>query len=215
MDLLSTVSENCQNIPPPPEKISSDAHKAWLQMVKKRFADKQGDPRPQKPQDVEPSSNEATEGAELHWRWRQLRKGNTTPRDSIKDACPFHREDSRTDAKALQSPGWRPNIGPAPKLQGSSANCSPNAGEISLGEAVSEQVADNRRDWNLIQDKMTYHTNIDESIVSSRRSLGSGLSKSLSAHSFSGSTMASLTAPVHSVRVRRDAATTSRRPRWK
>lgn len=199
-ELLAPVSENCENRPPPPPKIDSEAREAWLDTVKRRVEAKYERTAPRYP----PSSSansvsggcSSVNGGECsaasatskdvmsprtHWTWRQLRKGHS-PRDPIKDSCPFQRDDSNGNGvKSVQMP---PSGRSPPRLQGNfvsvdgadgpeaspplegllPADCPAILGPASrtgvAGEqrdrgalVQAEQVAESRRDWRYSQVK--------------------------------------------------------------
>jgi len=229
-ELLAPVSENCENRPPPPPKIDSEAREAWLDTVKRRIEAKYERTAPRYPPSSSANSvsgyssvnggefsatsvNSEEMSPRMHWQWRQLRKGQDTPRDQIKDSCPFPRDDSNGHgAKSIQMP---PHGRAPPQLQGTVVTVD---GEKRNGDVMihAEQVAEARRDWRYSQVKAgTWDCDgsFDSYMHSNDDSLGGGpyMTRSASARSFSASTVSSATQKVHSVHARPG----SFRPRWK
>jgi hypothetical protein len=163
-----------------------------------------------------PSSVSSIAGADdpqLHWQWRQMRKANLVASDSVKDSCPYSRIDSGgSGAKSLQALVRRNDLSPPANLQGSGASI--HNGEQYLPRESAEKVYENRRDWQLTQDKFRNAILDDSRGNTSARSL---LSKSASDKCFSGSTVSSATNPVHSIRARPvgGGGRTKPQPRWK
>lgn len=217
-ELMATISENCENRPPLPDKVDSNARQAWLDLVKQRLVAKY-EKTPERKSTPSKTYSPATPSSissvgvngddpQLHWTWRQMRKGNSTPSDSVKDSCPYSRIDSGVGTKTLQTLSRRNDLSPPSNL-GASANRHSQNGDQYLSREAAEKVSENRRDWQLSQDKFS-NAIMDDSITTSPRSL---LSKSASDKCFSGSTVASVTNPVHSVKQR--ASNGARKPRWK
>jgi len=160
-----------------------------------------------------------------HWSFKQQKKNLfdtavvKAQSGGIHDSCPFHREDSAPDARAVHpaTPHKR------------SVNCSPGASPVSpnsnndpgrewteSGIFEAERTFESRRDFKFWQDKPGFEDVSPMSSVASAAAVGAGsleasmrsvnlspaIQRSQSQKTFSSPTLVGVNNPVHSVRPR-------------
>jgi hypothetical protein len=210
-ELLSPVSEDrrtdLENRPPQPDKVDSNARQAWLDLVKQRLVAKYEKTPDRKPASMPaPSVMLGEEQPQMHWQWRQMRKPSTAS-EAVKDAAPYAAD---SPSKPVQTLAGRYEV--SPKSAYRTARSTVDGDGQYLSRESAEKVFENRRDYQLVQDKIRDAILDENKGATSPRSM-LGLSKSVSDKCFSGSTVSSVTNPVHSIKSR--PSTGGRKPRWK
>jgi len=214
-ELLETVSEQAPAAALPEAGTGgtgdTSAHDAWLEVVKKRVQAKL------ERQMVNSSTNGSEPASPLHWQYRQQRK-LVVPKEGVKEACPFTRDDAPPGGRPVQTPSRRRTMSPRGSLTGAGASTrSPSEGQNLDGSfsdmSSAEKVIESRRDYGYLQaqavEKDPMHGSMDRSYLSM-----SSLKTSGSHTSFTASTISALDHPVHSIRARPMSAM-QRRPVWR
>lgn len=210
-DLLHGGGSN-ENTPPmlvEEKRGQRDAREAWLDLVKRR----------QEAKMVTPDEDKRA----VHHTYRKQRKSTGSDTSStMKDMCPYYREDSIPEGRAVQppTPHKRNNLAPPSALRRTEMTpvLSSRSSEPS---PPSERVMEARRDWQYSQDKTIMDGTSSPAAGGGGRSPGGGAvsrassARSLGADAINRSISAkqvALTVPIHSVRARPSAPS---RQRWK
>jgi len=212
-DVLDTVQEgqrsrdNCENSPPdknaPPLPQKADPREAWLDVVKRRCAARAGTfgaggGGAQQRQQKQPPPGGAAAGRGTGGVGRDLDVAST------KDSCPFFRDDSIPESRAVQgaTPHIRCNRSPSSNI---SVPCALPA--HTTKELLAERVVEARRDFEYSREKAS----IAENTPRSSRCDDWGLQRSDSLRNFSAQTRVALSQPVHAIR----ASPATHSPKWK
>lgn len=198
----------------------ADPREAWLEVLKRRSDAKRESWMPQRKTGVRTAEEERTDTtpAAQHFKYKQqLKNPRAGTEAEIKDACPFHREDSKPEARAVApaTPQLRLSRSRGDSMLG--AKVVEDAPRKSSDAILPERVAEARRDFAYAQERppteKTPEPNTsspDASGLTSSSSL-KALCRSGSARGLAPGNLFAMEPPVHSIRAR-GAAT---KPRWK
>lgn len=231
-ELLETVRESRTNsgeiiADPPgfPRASPPSAREAWMELVRRRSSGRtslNGHSSPsighQSTNGDDRSSLASGFATDRHWAFKK-QKGGAVEVAATKEHCPYHREDSIPESRAVQTPTKRTSLAsrsPRPSLGGDP--------EVDMHAFAAEKVTEARRDWQYLQDKPSAES---EHLRSpNRSSFGNSPDKSpytnrsvasaTSSRSGAGRSQASsaMDHPVHSLRAR-PPSEMARRPRWR
>jgi len=166
----------------------------------------------------------------LHWAFRQQRKGVTTD-CKTKEFCPYHREDSIPESRAVQppTPNKRNSLSPSASLKGGVCTSPADGAQprLDVHAHSAEKLCDARRDWHYQKGLDSVRSRSDaysqEAFMESSQGGGSltasVLKRGVSPRTFSArsgwqqSLATLLEGTVHSIRARPSAA--MQRPRWR
>jgi len=198
----------------------ADPREAWLEVVKRRSDAKRESWTTQRrasARSAEEEREDPTPAAQHLTYKQQLKNPRAGTEAEIRDACPFHREDSEPGARAVvpATPQLRLPQSPGPSMFGAKVMEGPRkAIEIALAEKVTEA----RRDYAHAQKPQSSTekqpdlnaTACDASALANSNSQKT-LCRSASARGMLSGQLLASEPPVHSIRAR-GAAT---KPRWK